>query len=162
MDILELLKQDEEAIVAEALTAVRWLEHYGRDGEALCRERLRALVRLVADAIRARDLGDLLEHAGQIARDRHASGYDRAEVTGAFSAVEDAIWHRTSQVLPPEARGWALSLVGTALAHARKALASAFAEAGSSGTPAFVDLSPIFVRAGERRTRHDDDLVAPL
>jgi hypothetical protein len=119
MDILELLTRDEEAIVAEALTAVSWLEHYGRDGEAVTRERLRA-------------------------------GYDRAEVAGAFSAVEEAIWHRAFLAMPSADRAWALGLVGTALSHARQALARAFAEAGTGGIPTHVDMSPIF-RGAERR-----------
>jgi hypothetical protein len=162
VDIVELMRNDEDAIVAEALTAVNWLEHYGRDGEEITRERLRALCRLVAGAIRAQDLGGLVEHAGQIARERHAAGYDRAEVASAFSAVEEAIWHRTLVAMPVADRAWALGLVGTALGHAREALVRAFAEAGTGGVPAFVDLSPIFRGLGEGRGRHDEDMVAPV
>lgn len=162
MDILELMRNDEDAIVAEALTAVNWLEHYGRDGEEITRERLRALCRLVAGAIRAQDLGGLVEHAERIALERHAAGYDRAEVARAFSAVEEAIWHRTYLTMPAADRAWALGLVGTALGHAREALVRAFAQAGSGDVPAFVDLSPIFRGAREGRRRYDEDLVAPV
>src|SRR5512137_409077 len=133
VDILELMTRDEEAIVAEALTAVSWLEHYGRDGEAVARERLRALCRLVADAIRSQDLGGLVEHAEQIARERHLAGYDRAEVASAFSAVEEAIWHRTILAMPAGDRPWSVGLVGTALGHARQALLRAFTDAGTCG-----------------------------
>jgi len=157
MDIQELLTRDEEAIVAEALTAVTWLEHYGRDGEDVARERLRALCRLVADAIRAQDLGGLLEHAERIAQERHDAGYDRAEVAGAFSAVEEAIWHRAFLTMPVADRAFALGLVGTALAHARRALLLSFAEAGTGGFAGHVDMSPIF-RGAERRGRFDEEL----
>src|SRR5512139_3856490 len=143
VDILEMLNDDEDAIVAEALPAVTWLEHYGRDGEELARERLRALCRLVAGAIRTQDLEGLLAHATRIARERHAAGYDRNEVASAFSAVEEAIWHRALQQLPAEGRTWGLGLVGTALQHAREALSRAFAEAGAGTIPAFVDMSPL-------------------
>ena len=115
MDILELLTNDEDAIVAEALAAVTWLEHYERDGEDVARDRLRALCRLVAGAIRTQDLAGLVGHAERIARERHAAGYDRAEVVSAFSAVEEAIWHRTLSAMPAADRTWALGLVGTAL-----------------------------------------------
>jgi len=162
VDIVELMRNDEDAIVAEALTAVNWLEHYGRDGEEVTRERLRALCRLVAGAIRAQDLGRLVEHAERIARERHAAGYDRTEVARAFSAVEEAIWHRTLVAMPAADRAWALGLVGTALGHAREALVRAFRQAGSGDVPAFVDLSPIFLGAGDRRGRYDDDMVAPV
>jgi hypothetical protein len=162
VDILELLTEDEDAIVAEALTAVRRLEHYERDGEELTRERLRALCRLVSGAIRAQDLEGLVAHAGRIARERHAAGYDRAEVVDAFSAVEQAIWHRALTAMPAADRTWALSLVGTALGHAKEALARAFTEAGSGVIPAFVDLSPLFRGAAGGGNRYDEDLVHPV
>lgn len=162
MDILDLMKRDEAAIVAEALTAVNWLEHYGRDGEAVARRRLRALVRLVADAIRTQDLAALVEHAERIAAERRAAGYDRGEVASAFSAVEEAIWHRTYESLPAAERAWAVGLVGTALGHARESLLRAYAETGAGGVPTHVDMSPIFSGTGGRRTRFDDELVAPV
>ena len=162
MDILELLTEDEDAIVAEALTAVSWLEHYERDGEDRTRERLRALCRLVAGAIRTQDLHGLVAHARRIARERHAAGYDRAEVVDALSAVEQAIWHRALTTLPAEERTWALGLVGTALGHAKEALARAFLEAGTGSIPAFVDLSPLFRGAGGGTRGYDEDLVHPV
>lgn len=162
MNVLEMLQEQEDAIVAEALTAVSWLPHYDRDGADVTRDRLRALCRLVAGAIRTQDLGGLLSHARRIARERHEAGYDRAEVASAFSAVEEAIWHRALAVLPAEQQTWALSLVGTALSHAKEALGRAFAEAAGSGAPAFVDLSPLFRGAPGRRDRFREDLVHPV
>ena len=162
MDILELLTEDEDAIVAEALTAVSWLEHYERDGEDLTRERLRALCRLVAGAIRTQDLRGLVAHAGRIARERHEAGYDRAEVVDAFSAVEQAIWHRTLLGMPAADRTWALGLVGTALTHAKESLSRAFVEAGTGSVPSFVDLSPLFRGASTGTRGYDEDLVHPV
>jgi hypothetical protein len=162
MDIVELLKSEEDAIVGEALTAVTWLEHYERDGQDMARERLRSLCRLVGQAIRTQNLEDLLSHAARIARERHAAGYDRAEVVSAFSAVEESIWHRALSALPPEERTWGLGLVGTALAHAKEALSRAFAEAGTGAHPSFVDLTPLFRGAPVRRERFHEDLVHPV
>jgi hypothetical protein len=160
MDILDLLRDDEAAILAEAVPAVAWLEHYGRDGGEKARERLVALHRLVESAIRDRDLEGLLAHARCIAEERHAAGYDRAEVQAAFSALEEAIWHRALVRLPPQERTWALGLVGTALAHAKGALSHAF-EALGHGAPAFVDLTPIF-RGADARSRPAEDFVHPV
>ncbi len=162
MDILELLQNDEDAIVAEALTAVTWLEHYERDGEDVARDRLRALCRLVAGAIRTQDLEGLVAHAGGIARERHAAGYDRTEVADAFSAVEQAIWHRALLSMPAADRTWALGLVGTALTHAKDALSRAFTEVGAGAVPSFVDLSPLFRGSEQGRNRYDEDLVHPV
>jgi hypothetical protein len=148
--------------VAEALTAVTWLEHYERDGEDVARERLRALCRLVAGAIRTPALERLVAHAERIARERHAAGYDRAEVVEAFSAVEQAIWHHALKALPVADRTWALGLVGTALTHAKDALVRAFTGLGSGDVPAFVDLSPLFRGGGDGRDRYSEDLVHPV
>jgi len=87
MDVLELMKAEEEATLAEAVRAVAWLEHYERDGEDLARARLGALYRLVEDAVRTRDLQALVAHAGRIASERHAAGYRRVEVLSAFAAL---------------------------------------------------------------------------
>jgi hypothetical protein len=161
MDILGLMRDDEGAILGEALPAVAWLEHYGRDGEERARERLEVLHRLVVRAIRERDLEELLAHARRIARERHAAGYDRAEVQRAFTALEEAIWHRARTRLPAAERAWGLGLVGTALAHAKDALAAAFAELGPAAQPAYIDLTPIFRGAGGRG-RPAEDFVYPV
>jgi hypothetical protein len=162
VDIVEMLQNEEEAIVAEALTAVTWLEHYERDGEDVSRERLRALCRLVGRAIRNQDLEELLAQAGRIARERHDAGYDRAEVVTAFSAVEESIWHRALTALPPQERTWGLGLVGTALSHAKEALSRAFLEAGTGALPSFVDLTPLFRGAPAGQDRFSEDLVHPV
>ena len=161
MDIVELLQVERDGILAEACDAVTWLEHYGRDGEARALERLDALHRLVVRAVRDRDLAELIDHARRVARERHAGGYERAEVERAFSALEEAVWHRARTRLPAAERAWGLGLVGTALGHARAAVAEAFAELGPAASPGHVDLTPIFRGAGGR-SRPAEDLVYPV
>jgi hypothetical protein len=163
MDIVEMLRDDEEAILAEALPAVAWLRHYGRDGAETARERLEALYRLVERAVRDRDLEELLAHARAVARERFEAGYDRVEVVAAFSALEEAICHQALRRLPAEEQAWALGLVGTALAHAKDALARAFASLGQGSRPAYTDMTRIFrgAEAG-RRDRFAEDLVYPV
>ena len=163
MDVLELMQKEEEAILTEALQAVAWLEHYERDGDELALERLSALFRMVADAVRTRDLEGLVSHATRIARERHAAGYRRAEVLSAVSALEEAIWHRALVALPAADQAWALGLVGTVVTHAREALAEAFAELSRSTPAAHVDLSPLFRGAGRRAgDRFTEDMVYPV
>lgn len=157
-----MLQSDEKAILDEALPAVGWLEHYGRDGEERTRERLAALYRLVEEAVRTRDLEKLLAHARSVAAERYAAGYDHGEVRSAFSALEQAIWHRAFTWLPPSEWPWALGLVGTALEHARKALAQAFDSVRGTG-PRFVDMTAVF-RGVEtaRRPLPIEELVHPV
>jgi hypothetical protein len=162
MNIVEMIESEEGAIVAEALTAVNWLAHYERDGEDMARERLLSLVRLVAHAVETQNLEGLLDHAGQIARERHAAGYDRAEVLSAFSAVEEAIWHHALTTLPASERTWGLGLVSTALTHAKEALVRAFVAAAADAPPPFVDLTSLFRGAPAGRDGFREDMVHPV
>jgi len=162
VSILELLRSDEKAILEEALPAVGWLDHYGRDGEERTRERLAALYRLVEEAVRTRDLEKLLAHARSVAAERYAAGYEHGEVRSAFSALEQAIWHRAFSWLPPSEWPFGLGLVGTALDHAREALAQAFDSARGTG-PRYVDMTALF-RGVEApaRARPIEELVHPV
>lgn len=160
--MLELLRDEEKAIIDQALPSVGWLEHYGRDGAERTRDRLVALHRLVEEAVRTRDLGALLAHVRGVALDRHAAGYGQDEVRAAFSALEQAIWQLASARLPADERGWGLSLVGTALGHARSALSRTF-DAARGARPPFVDMTSLF-RGVESfgPPRQQEDLVHPV
>jgi hypothetical protein len=163
MDVVEMLREDEDAILAEAVPAVTWLRHYGAEGEETARERLQALYRLVERAVADRDLDELLAHARRVARERYEAGYDRAEVLAAFSALEEAIWHQALLRLPDGERTWALGLVGTALSHAKEALTRAFASLAQGPQAPYVDMSRIFRGADAgRRDRFREDLVYPV
>jgi hypothetical protein len=163
MDVVEMLREDEDAILAEAVPAVTWLRHYGAEGEETARERLQALYRLVERAVADRDLDELLAHARRVARERYEAGYERAEVLAAFSALEEAIWHQALLRLPDGERTWALGLVGTALSHAKEALTRAFASLAQGPQAPYVDMSRIFRGADAgRRDRFREDMVYPV
>jgi hypothetical protein len=163
MTICDLLRDDEAEILEEASPAVGWLEHYRRDGREATRRRLGALHRLVREAVRERDLEALLAHARDIAAERHGSGYGLREVERAFSALEEAIWHRALTRLPPEERAWGLGLVATALAHARAALVAAFERLGPAGLSPALDLTAVFRGAEPAPWRGaPEDLVHPV
>lgn len=163
LTIDHLLREDEPAILEEARTRVARLEHYRRDGDGPTRERLAALFRRLARAVRTRDLDELLSHAERVARERCAAGFGLAELHAAFSALEEAIWSRASERLPLEEQAWGLALVTTALAHAKEALGRAYLAAAPSGHAPSVDLTPVFRRtrraAPERRA---EEFVYPV
>ena len=101
----DLLRDEEPAILEEARTRVAQLEHYHRDGDGKTVERLEALYRRLARALRTRDLDELLAHAERVARERCAAGFDLAEVHAAFSALEEAIWRRAADRLSLDPSG---------------------------------------------------------
>ena len=164
LKIEDLLRDDEPAILEEARARVARLEHYHRDGDAPTRERLQALYRRLARAVRTRDLDELLAHAERVARERYAAGFSLGEVHAAFSSLEEAIWRRASERLPLDEQAWGLALVTTALAHAKEALGHAYLAAAPSGHAPSVDLTPVFRRTGRRAApdRRAEEFVHPV
>jgi hypothetical protein len=148
--IEELLRDEEAAILAEAAPSVAQLHHYRRDGDEATWRRVEALYRHVARAVRAKDLDDLLAHAGRVARERFAAGFDLAEVESAFSMLEDAISRRALARLPLPELAWGLGLVSTALAHARRELGRTYLALAPAVRPGTVDLTAIFSRSEPR------------
>ncbi len=163
MNIEQLLRDDEPAILDEALPAIRTIGHYAGAGEDATRRRVEALYRHVARAVSALDLDDLVAHARRVARERFEQGFDLAEVQAAFAMMEDAIRRRAVARLPMDELAWGLALVGTALAHGRDALGRTFLDlVVRAGAPS-VDLTPLFKRS-ERGApqRAADEWVYPV
>jgi hypothetical protein len=161
MNIEELLRDDEAAILDEAAPGVARLPNYGRDGADATRRRVAALYRQVARAVRARDLDGLLAHAGRVARERHAGGFDLAEVEAAFALLEGAIARRAVTRLDPAELAWGLGMVATAVAHARSELNRTFVWLSAGDRPATVDLTPVFSRSATPG-RAAEELVFPV
>jgi hypothetical protein len=160
MGIEELMRIDEAAILEEACRAVTRLEHYRRDGEETTRWRLHVLHRRVVDAVLTRDLAPLRSHLAQVARERYKAGFDLAEVHGAFSALQDAIWRRAVAELDPDELAWGFGLVATALAHGRETLERTFASLVRPEAP--IDLTPLFHGTDSAAGARADDLVFPV
>ncbi len=72
MNIEELLRDDEPAILEEAWPAIATIEHYRRDGADRTRRRVQALYRHAARAVCARDLDDLFRRSDPGVRTRPA------------------------------------------------------------------------------------------
>lgn len=161
MQIEDLLRDDEPAILDDAVQTTTQLSHYRRDGEEATRRRVQALYRAVARAVRARDLDDLLAHAGRIARERFQGGYEQAEVEAAFATLEAAIERHALTRMSREELAWGLGLVATALGHARVELGRTFERLAHAARPGAVDLTSVFHRSGTGG-RSVEELVYPV
>ncbi len=163
MNIEDLLRDDEPAILDEAWRAIARLEHYQRDGERATRRRLEALHRLVIDAVHTCDLNELLAHAGRIAQERFEAGFALSELQTAFSMLEEAIWRHAVARLPPSELAWGLGLVGTALAHGKDALGRAFVSLAPRAHAPSIDLTALFKGTESANQSHCiDDFVYPV
>ena len=161
MKIEDLLRDDEPAILAEAVRTTAQLSHYRRDGEEATRRRVQALYRAVARAVRARDLDELLAHAARIARERFQGGYEQAEVEAAFATLEEAIERQALARMPKDELAWGLGLVATALGHARAELGRTFSTLAHGSRLGAVDLTSVFTRS-EQGERSVEELVYPV
>jgi hypothetical protein len=162
MNIEDLLREHEQAILTDACQAIGRLEHYRRDGAEVTRRRVELLYRHVIAAVSARDLKDLRAYSAQIARERLAAGFDAPEVEAAFSALEEAIYHHALIRLPAYDQAWGLGLAGTAFAHGKEALVHAV-DGSASCPPAFpIDLTPLFSGTGPAPACSPEKQVHPI
>ena len=160
--IEDLLREEEAAILAEAVPTTTQLSNYRRDGEEATRRRVRALYRAVARAVTNRDLDVMVSHGARIARERFEGGFQQSEVEAAFAALEMAIERRALERMPKEELGWGLGLVATALGHARAELGRTFGWLAHASRPGAVDLTSVFRRSEEGMRKPPEDLVYPV
>jgi hypothetical protein len=161
MKIEDLLRDEEAAILAEAIPSTTRISHYRRDGEEATRRRVRALYRAVARAVSSRDLDVVVAHATRVARERFEGGFEQAEVEAAFAALEQAIEKHALARMPQEELAWGLGLVTTALGHARAELGRTFTALAHASRPGAVDLTSMF-RRSELGARPVEELVFPV
>jgi hypothetical protein len=159
MKIEDLLRDDEPAILEEAVRTTALLSHYRRDGEEATRRRIQALYRHVARAVHAKDLDELLAHATRIARERYQGGFEQAEVEAAFATLEEAIERRALARMPKDELAWGLGLVATALGHARAELGRTFTSLAHGSRLGAIDLTSVFRRSDARPV---EELVYPV
>ncbi len=146
MSLITLLQNEGEQIVAEASAALNRsaLTHYKEAGQAISQERLAELYRMVAAAIRDRDLVPIMDYMAQVANDRFHAGYAIREVQIAINVLEEAIWNHIVRSTPPGELAEALGLVGTVLGAAKDALARAYVSLASKSKAPSLDLSALF------------------
>lgn len=146
VDVIEVLTQEREAIIAAASSALErsHVPHYAEAGTETARERLDLLLSLVLDSVTSRDLVPVMDHASRIAKERFEAGYDIREVQTAFNVLEEAIWAQVIAAVPPDRLAEALGLVGTVLGAGRDALAAAYVSMATHQHVASLDLSALF------------------
>lgn len=144
MDLDQLLAEERTLIVQDAWRSVAMLKHYERDGKEATRERVEALFDHVAEAVRMRDLCELLDYAEHIAKERFDANFELSEVQTAFFMLEEAIWRRVLARIPPAGLAEALGLVGTAIRRGKDAFARAYVSLANQSRAPSLDLSDLF------------------
>jgi hypothetical protein len=128
MDLTQLLEEYENVIVAEAFQGLAYshLNHYEAESTAETRARLQTLYRLIRQSVSSRNLELLLAYTRQLAQERFTAGYSLHELQVAFNVLEEAIWRKIVQELPPSRVAEALGLVSTVHGAGKDALATTY------------------------------------
>jgi hypothetical protein len=146
MDLTQLLEEYEHAIVAEAFQGLAHshLQHYEAESTAETRTRLQTLYQLIRHSVISRNLEALLGYVRQIAQERFAAGYSLHELQVAFNVLEEAIWHRIVQELPPARIVEALGLVSTVHGAGKDMLATTYVSLATRTKAPSLNLIPLF------------------
>lgn len=125
MNLVQLLGQDRTEIIKEATDALSRasLKHYDASGIARNRDRLARLYGLALACVENRNLIPMVEHAREIARERHREGFNLREVQTAFNVLEEMIWKHITEELAPTDYPEAFGLTSTVLGAGKQALA---------------------------------------
>ena len=125
MNLHQLLQDRASEILDEATEAMvrARARHYEEAGREHVHQRLKALYVLTVRGVKERNLGPMVAHAENIARERFTAGYDLWEVQTAFNLLEEAIWKRILKELQAPEYAEALGLVSTVLGVGKDTLA---------------------------------------
>lgn len=146
MPVEDLLEQQRSEVLDEAYDALgrTHVLHYERSGEQFTRERLAELFDLVVTALRERELEPVSRFCEGIAEQRFQAGFGISEVQTAFNVVEEAMWRRVVEGVPPDQLAEAVGLLSTILGFGKDALARTYVSLASHRHVPSLDLSALF------------------
>ena len=146
MNLITLLEQNQDTIVAEAAEALARarLPSYEASGAEENTARLRRLFELTHQCLAGRDLIPMLDYARQIARERFESGFDLREVQTGFNVLEEVVWKYITAGLAPEDYPQAFGLTSTVLGAGKEALAVEYVSLASHHLTPSLNMSALF------------------
>ncbi len=146
MDLSKLLHEHMNEILTEAENSLSraHLTHYEKAGEEHNRQKLKALYVLSVRAIAEKNLGPMLSHAEEIARERYEAGFDLSEVQTAFNVLEESAWRFIMRSLPPAEFGEAIGLISTVLGAGKDMLGRTYVTLASKSKAPSLDLRSLF------------------
>ena len=146
MTLYELLQQRTNEIITEATEAMvrARAKHYEEAGREHVHQRLKALYVLTMRGVKERNLGPMVAHSENIARERFSAGYDLWEVQTAFNLLEEAIWKRILKELPAAEFAEALGLVSTVLGVGKDTLARRYVSLATKAKTPSLNMQSLF------------------
>lgn len=146
MTLQNLLQEHAQDIFSQAYANLGRapLKNYAHAGAKQTQQRLLTLYELVRGCVAEKKLAPIIAHAETIARERFESGFELWEVQTAFNVLEEAIWQRVLQELPPQQYAEALGLVSTVLGAGKDALACTYVSLAAQNKMPALNLPSLF------------------
>ena len=146
MDVEELLRAERTDVLDEAFTALKRSHHahYEEAGDAFTRERLAELFDLVLTALHDRELAPVGAYCEEIASRRFNAGFDITEVQTAFNTLEEAMWRRVAEGVPPLQLAEAIGLLSTIVGYGKDSMARRYVSLATERHVPTLDLSALF------------------
>jgi hypothetical protein len=146
MDTAEFLTRERQTTIdaAEAALMRAHSPPYESADASEVRQRLETLFDYLLEALRGRNLGQIVAYAQQVAQERFSAGYNLSEVQTAFNALEEATWSCVFTELQPQQFAEALGLVSTILGAAKDALAREYVSLATNRHAPSLDLQALF------------------
>lgn len=96
MNVIELLRENGNEIVAEAVSAIKraHLRHYELADSELGRQRLHRLFELTLECLETKTTEPMTRYAEEIASERFFTGFTLRELQTAFNLLEESIWNQ--------------------------------------------------------------------
>ena len=131
MDVEELLRAERNDVLDEAFTALKRSHHahYEEAGDTFTRERLAELFDLVLTALHDRELAPVGAYCEEIA---------------AFNTLEEAMWRRVAEGVPPLQLSEAIGLLSTIVGYGKDSLARRYVSLATERHVPTLDLSALF------------------
>jgi hypothetical protein len=146
MNLYQFLQDRTTEIIDEATDAMvrARAKHYEEAGREHLHQRLKALYVLTMRGVKERNLGPMVAHVENIARERFAAGYDLWEVQTAFNLLEEAIWKRILNELSAAEYAEALGLVSTVLGVGKDTLARRYVSLATRAKAPSLNMQSLF------------------
>ena len=146
MDVDELLTSERADVLDEAFAALKRSRHthYEKAGDAFTRDRLGELFDLVVTALQERELAPVGAYCEEIAAKRFSAGFDITEVQTAFNTLEEAMWRRIADGVPPADLAEDIGLLSTILGFGKDSLARRYVSLATERHVPTLDLSALF------------------
>lgn len=146
MSINELMKTSSDEIISDANAALSRSElaHYKSSKPEQNKQRLQILFDLARQCIENKTLVSMLEYASKIAEERFQSGFDLFEVQTAFNVLEEIIWKKIINELPPQDYAEALGMISTVFGAGKDMLATTYVSLASKIKTSSMDYRALF------------------